>query len=82
MLLAKHKLLYYSGNLETCKWLVANRSRLDEEDDFGRTPVDMAENNGHDDVALFLRSCINELKGKRSGSLTSLLIGSVFICWR
>lgn len=58
--------------METCKWLVANRSRLDEEDNFGRTPVDMADNNGHDDVAMFLRTCINELKGRRT-SLESLL---------
>ena len=61
--------------METCKWLVANRSRLDEEDDFNRTPVDMAENNGHDDVALFLRTCINELKQRTS--LESLLSGLV-----
>lgn len=64
--------------METCKWLVANRSRLDEEDDFGRTPVDMAENNGHDDVSMFLRTCINELRERRT-SLESLLIGLVVL---
>jgi len=60
--------------METCRWLVANRARLNVEDDFGRTPVDMAENNGHDDIASFLRTCINNLEGKRT-SLESLLIG-------
>jgi len=72
--------------METCRWLVANRARLNVEDDFGRTPVDMAENNGHDDIASFLRTCINNLEGKRTRtcinnlegkrtSLESLLIG-------
>lgn len=60
-----------SGNLETCKWLVANRSHLAEEDDFGRTPVDMADNNNHEDVAMFLRTCINDVRA-RSGSASSL----------
>lgn len=49
---------------------------MDDEDDFGRTPVDMAENNGHDGVAMFLRTCINELNGRRT-SLESLLTGLV-----
>ena len=53
---------------------MANRSKLDVEDDFGRTAVDMAENNGHDELARFLRTMVNELKSKRT-SLESLLIG-------
>lgn len=60
--------------METIKWLIANRSRLRAEDDFGRTPLDMADNNGHEDIANFIRTCINEMDGKRT-SLGSLLVG-------
>lgn len=50
---------------------------MEARDDFGRTPVDMADNNSHDEVARFLRNCINDLKAKsdKSSSLNMLLDG-------
>lgn len=45
---------------------MANRSRLDVEDDFGRTAVEMAENNGHDVLAKELREKVNDMRSNKS----------------
>ncbi|XP_053383527.1 uncharacterized protein LOC128546066 [Mercenaria mercenaria] len=52
--------MFISGHLECVKWLIANRSSLSAEDQLGRTPLDLAEEYQHQEVANFIRKCIDE----------------------
>ena len=38
------------GHLSVSKWLVCHGAKADDMDDFGKTPIDDAAENGHGDV--------------------------------
>ncbi|XP_041363936.1 uncharacterized protein LOC121379401 isoform X2 [Gigantopelta aegis] len=54
------------GHAYCVKWLVANHGRLDAEDNFGRTPLYLAEEYEQSMVADFLRACERELANPES----------------
>lgn len=65
----------FSGHLECVKWLIANRSSLSAEDQLGRTPLDLAEEYQHEEVAKFIRKCIDESDDPNS-SISALRMSS------
>ena len=52
--------LFHSGHFECVKWLIANRSSLDVVDGLGRTPLQLAEEYKHEEIANFIRKCQDE----------------------
>ena len=42
------------------KWLIANRSSIDAVDNLGRTPLQLADECQHREVANFIHKCLDE----------------------
>ena len=51
---------FISGHFECVKWLIANRSSLDAVDALGRTPLQLAEEYQHREIANFIKKCLDE----------------------
>jgi ankyrin repeat protein len=66
-MISKYLALSCSGRSETCKWLVANDADLDGEDNMEHTPLELAEEYGHQDLANFLRTIKAEKQNPKSG---------------
>ena len=58
--MSKAMFFFCSGHIECVKWLIANRSSLDVVDALGRTPLQLAEEYQHKEVADFIKKCQEE----------------------
>lgn len=61
-----------SGFIECVKWLIANRAKVDVLDNNGRSPLDIAEEYGHEDVVKLLKKFRRELT-RQDSTLAQLM---------
>ncbi|KAJ7372258.1 hypothetical protein OS493_019702 [Desmophyllum pertusum] len=61
-----------SGFIECVKWLIANRAKVEVLDNNGRTPLDIAEEYGHDDLVKLLKKFRKELT-RQDSTLAQLM---------